>query len=150
MIFLLKFGFERNLTVLRSPCSTPEMRSADGVRSTGTPSHQYQVYQMVSPPVPAATHHHAHAHAHAHPSSHPINASNSRQREQHEVRHGHSRPSPRWCAINIFPPPPPPPLEWLESIQIRVFFPRLFTFVMVKYYIYVRIKSSSFFFFQLS
>ena len=71
------------MSVLRSPCSTPEIRP-DGVRSTGTPSHQYQVYQMVSPPLPAASHH---------ASSHAINATaasiNQQRRDQQ-----HSRPSP--------------------------------------------------------
>jgi len=74
----------RNMSVLRSPCSTPEMRS-DGVRSTGTPSHQYQVYQMVSPPLPAASYHHT--------SSHAINASTAgvshQRREQQQHQHQH-------------------------------------------------------------
>lgn len=72
------------MSVLRSPCSTPEMRS-DGVRSAGTPSHQYQVYQMVSPPLPAASHH---------AGSHAVNATTAGANQQRREQQQHSRPSP--------------------------------------------------------
>ena len=69
----------RNLTVLRSPNSTPEMR-VEPARNSATPQ-QYQVFQRVSPPLPVA--HHS-------TSQHGLNV----RREQSESRHSINRPSP--------------------------------------------------------
>ena len=47
----INFVMERNLSVLRSPSSTPEM-----ARSTTTLSQQQYAYQIVSPPISGASH----------------------------------------------------------------------------------------------
>lgn len=87
----------RNLTVLRSPSSTPEMRP-EVARST--PSQQHPSYPYVSPPLSVPTHH---------PGSYAgitMTASNSQnhhstnaRRDGSDSRHPISRPSPierRW------------------------------------------------------
>lgn len=85
----------RNLTVLRSPSSTPEMRPDTG-RSTATPSQQPPyAYQIVSPPLSAPQHHPgtyaAIATAMSNVGTNQLNM--NARRDIHDSRHPLNRPS---------------------------------------------------------
>ncbi|XP_057366842.1 protein AF-10-like isoform X2 [Daphnia carinata] len=82
----------RNLTVLRSPSSTPEMRP-EVARST--PSQQHPQYTYVSPPLSLPTHHTGSYAGIAMTASNSQNHhSTNARREGSDSRHAISRPSP--------------------------------------------------------
>ena len=94
----------RNLTVLRSTSSTPEMRS-ESIRTSVTMSQQYPpAYQIVSPPLQASHHASSHSAITSVPqhvvvtSQHSLNA---RRDAANDPRHPLSRPNPierRWLS----------------------------------------------------
>lgn len=81
----------RNMTVLRSPSSTPEMRP-ELARSTGTPSQPPYAYQIVSPPLSVPPHHPG-SYASMVTTMSNANQLNAR-RDGSDSRHPIGRPSP--------------------------------------------------------